>query len=104
LLAAVETANGIVDGILRDRYKLPLNEVPGSVVEAATHIVEYTLCSWRDSILDSKTENKYRAAIDFLRTIALDATIVGGPALMDVGTGASNSIGAASTQEWFETF
>lgn len=70
--AAIEDAEGEIDGYLAKRYPVPLAPVPKVIAKFAKDIAVYNLYS-RIGIDESEREknylNRYKSAIDFLKLV-----------------------------------
>lgn len=70
--AAIEDAEGEIDGYLAKRYSVPLTPVPKVIAKFAKDIAVYNLYS-RIGIDENEKEknylNRYKSAIDFLKLV-----------------------------------
>ena len=110
LLAAIETANDVVDSYLRGRYSLPLPSVSAALVSAATDLVKWELVKNRHDVRSEGDETDFDNAIRFLKETRLgeDARVstapVPAPVAADVVKLGGESTGGAMSEPWTEEF
>lgn len=104
LLSGINAANEIVDGILRDRYTLPLATVPDFLVHVACAITVQMVRMQRPDIWRVPEDRDILNALkEQLRDVSLDATLAVPPERFEL-SGSTTETGNASEREWVENF